>query len=75
MSLKQKIMQMALKRKMKSLPPDQAKVLGILIEKNPELLEKIGKEIKEKTKKGQDETLASMAVFYKYKGEISKLLK
>jgi hypothetical protein len=45
-----------------------------LMEKNPQLMEKIAKEIKAEMKGGKDQTAAAMKVMPKYQVEIQKTL-
>jgi len=45
-----------------------------LIDEKPELFEKMGKEIKQKTKEGKSETAASMEVMRKYQNELRELM-
>ncbi len=64
-----------LKAKMKGVPEEQQEMIIKLVEKNPELFEKIGKEVKQKTKEGKSEMAATMEVMRKYQGEIQKLMQ
>jgi hypothetical protein len=69
-------MQRLLAQKMmdkQGVPRDQQEMLFTMMEKNPELFEKIAKEIQEKKKQGIDEMMASMQVMQKYKDELRKL--
>lgn len=61
--------------KMKGVPPEQIEMVTKLMERDPELFKKIGKEIKQKMKEGKDQTLASMEVMRKHQGEIVKLMR
>ncbi len=51
----------------------QEALLGAM-EKNPELFEKISKEIEQLKKEGKGEMAASMQVMRKYQGELQKLM-
>lgn len=59
---------------LKKLPKEQQELIMALMEKNPQLFEKIAKEIKELTKNGMDEQLASMNVMMKYKSDVQKVM-
>jgi len=61
--------------KMKGVPPEQIEMIMKLMDRDPELFKKIGKEIKQKIKEGKEQTLASMEVMRKYQGEITKLMR
>ncbi len=63
-----------LESQLKKLPKEQQELIMALMEKNPKLFEKIAKEIKELTKNGMDEQLASMNVMMKYKSEVQKVV-
>jgi hypothetical protein len=52
----------------------QQEMLLALMEKNPVLFEKIGKEIEQLKKEGKGEMAASMQVMRKYQGEIQRLM-
>ena len=60
--------------KMKDVPAEQREQILTLVEKNPELFKKIGKEIEDRKKLGQDEMAASMAVMKKYQGQLRNML-
>ena len=64
-----------LKSQMKGLPEAQQEMILSAFEKDPNLFKKIAEEIKQKTKKGQNEQFASMEVMMKYKSQIQKLMK
>ncbi len=59
--------------KMKGIPQDQQEKMILMIEKNPELFQKIAIEMQEEMKKGKSEMDAAMAVMPKYKHELQKL--
>ncbi len=59
--------------KMKGIPQDQQEKMIAMIEKNPELFQKIAIEMQEEMKKGKSEMDAAMAVMPKYKDELQKL--
>lgn len=58
---------------MKGIPQDQQEKMISMIEKNPELFQKIAMEMQEEMKKGKSEMDAAMAVMPKYKDELQKL--
>lgn len=59
---------------MKDVPAEQRDQIIALVEKNPELFKKIGKEIEDRKKLGQDEMAASMAVMKKYQSQLRHML-
>lgn len=75
MGIKNYFLKKYLKTKMKGVPEEQQEMILKLIEKNPDLFEKIGKEVKQKTKEGKSEMAATMEVMRKYQGEIQKLMQ
>ncbi len=74
MGMKSFLMKKMLKSKLKHLPQDQQDKIIAAIEKNPQLFEKMAKEIKQLTKEGQNETAASMQVMRKYQAELRDLM-
>ena len=64
-----------MEQQLKNLPKDQRVLFTRMFEENPELFEKIAKEVKEKKKGGQDEMLAAAAVMRKYQPEMQELIK
>ncbi len=72
-SVKNKAVGALLKQQIKNLPKDQQEMILAMIEKNPEIFEKIAKEIKEKTDAGQNQMYASMQVMQKYQSELQKV--
>lgn len=73
MSIKTFLMKQVIKRQFKDVPDSQVDMIMNLVNKNPELFEKIGKEIKAMTDKGRDQMAASMEVMRKYQSELSKI--
>ena len=69
------LLKKALAAKMKDVPEAQREQFLAMMEKNPGLFEKIGKEVEEKKKAGMDEFMATMSVMQKYKGELQKLVQ
>jgi hypothetical protein len=56
------------------VPPEQIDTFINLIEKNPELFQKIAEETKAKMDTGMDQMNASMEVMKKYESELRKLV-
>ncbi|MEX0673076.1 MAG: hypothetical protein WDZ82_00020 [Candidatus Paceibacterota bacterium] len=75
MGLKNYVMRKMMQSKLKDAPPQQQEMIMNLVENNPELFEKISKEIKQEMKNGKDQMAASMLVMKKYQGEIQKALQ
>lgn len=74
MSIKNFLMKKMLASKMKGVPQaEQDKVFGML-EKNPDLFQKIGLEVQEEMKKGTDQMTATMNVVKKYETELKGLM-
>ncbi len=74
MGVKNYILKKYMKSKMKNVPQQQQDMIMKLIDEKPELFEKMGKEIKQKTKEGKSETAASMEVMRKYQNELRELM-
>ncbi len=60
--------------KLKDVPEAQREQIIALVTENPELFEKIGKEIQQKVKEGKSEMAASMEVMRKYQSEMQKAM-
>lgn len=60
--------------KLKDVPEEQKKMIMTIIEKNPELFQKIAKEIEHKTKQGEGQMKASIEVMKKYQHELRDVL-
>ena len=73
MGLKRFITSQVLKRKLKHLPASQRAVLQTLLDKHPDIFERIAKDIEAKKKAGMDESLASVAVMRKYEPQLRKI--
>ncbi|MCX6736191.1 MAG: hypothetical protein NTZ13_03855 [Candidatus Parcubacteria bacterium] len=72
MGVKDFFVKKLIQSKLKGVPEEQQEMIIALVTENPELFEKIGKEIQQKIKEGKGETAASMEVMRKYQGEIQK---
>jgi len=74
MGVKDFLMKQALKRQLKDLPEAQREMIMKVVEENPDLFEKIGKEIKKETDAGKDQMIATMDVMKKHQKELQKVL-
>lgn len=63
-----------LESQLKDMPKGQQEQVAKMVEENPELFEKIAKEIQEKTKGGMDQTYATMQVMREHQDELRKAL-
>ena len=68
-------MKTMLKKQLGGLPKDQQEMIMKAIDENPELFDKIGKEIKAKVKPGVNKQAASMSVMMAHKNELQKLMQ
>jgi ABC-type amino acid transport substrate-binding protein len=68
--IKEFLLKQAVKHGTKNLPKEQAEMLQIAVEKNPELFEKIAKEIDALKKTGKPEMYAALDVMKKYQKEL-----
>ena len=75
MGVKSFFVRKAIERQMKDFPEEQREMFIRLFEENPELFEKIAREVKEKKKAGQDETLAAVSVMKKYQADMQALMQ
>lgn len=74
MSIKNFLMKKMLKSQMKGIPePEQDKILN-MIEKNPDLFEKIAKETQDLMKTGKDQMSSAMEVMKKYESDLKKIV-
>ena len=72
MSMKSFLLKKMLKAK--GVSDDQIEMISNVMEKNPELFNKIALEVQEKMKSGKDQMSASMEVMQKYQNELNGLL-
>ena len=63
-----------LERQLKDAPPEQRELIMTLLEKNPELFEKIAAEIQSEIKSGKDQMSAAMKVMPKYQKELQMIM-
>lgn len=68
------LMKKMLASKMQGVPQAEQDKLFAMIEKNPEIFEKIAQEIQVEMKKGKDQMSATMEVSKKYEKELKSLL-
>ena len=72
MWLKDFIFKKAVNRSIKKMPEEQQKIVGSVLEKDPDLFQKIDAEINAKKKQGQNEEMARIVVMKKYQKEIQQ---
>lgn len=76
MSLKTFFLKKMLASKMKGVPQAEQDKIFDMIEKNPDLFQKIGAEVQEKMQKeGKDQMAAAMEVMQKHQNELKGLMK
>lgn len=75
MGIKDFFLKQALKHKLKDVPEAQREVLMGAMERNPDFFKRIGDEIKARTKRGESEMAATMAVMRENQAELQKILK
>lgn len=73
-NLKNKALSALIERQMKNLPKDQQELILNLVKNNPDLFQKIAKEVDELKKNGVNEMYAGMQVMKKYQAELAKLV-
>jgi hypothetical protein len=73
--LKNFFMKAMLKSQLKNVPEAQRDMLIAMVEKNPDLFEKIAQEIQEKIKNGRGQQEASIEVMTKYKSELQQIMQ
>jgi len=75
MSLKTFFLKKMLASKMKGVPEAEQEKIFNMIEKNPDLFQKIGAEVQEKMKlEGKDQMTAAMEVMKKHKDKLQGLM-
>jgi hypothetical protein len=74
MGVKDFFVKKLIQSKLKGIPEEQQEQIIALVMENPQLFEKIGKEIQQKVKEGKGETAAAMEILRKYQGEIQKAM-
>lgn len=73
MGIKNFLMRKMIESKMSHIPKEERDRVFTMVEKNPELFQKIALEIQEEVKNGKSEMDAAMAVMPKYQDELQKL--
>lgn len=68
------MMRKLLEKQLKDAPADQREMILTLLEKDPELFEKIAKEMQAEMKSGKDQMSAAMKVMPKYQTQIRALM-
>ncbi len=63
-----------LQSQLKNVPPQQQEMIMMMVEKDPELFNKIAKEIKAEQDKGANQMAAAMKVMPKYRVQIEQAL-
>lgn len=71
---KQYMMKKLLERQLKDAPAEQKELIMTLMEKDPDLLQKISKEMQAEIKSGKDQMTAAMKVMPKYQAQIQALM-
>jgi len=68
------VMKKLLEKQLKDAPAEQRELIMTLMEKNPELFEKIAMEIQAEIKAGKDQMSAAMKVMPKYQKELQAIM-
>lgn len=74
MSIKNFLMKKMLASQLKGVPQAEQDKLFAMIEKNPELFQKIALEVQEEVKKGKDQMSATMEVSKRYESQLKGLM-
>ena len=74
MSIRQFFLKQAAKVSTRNMPKDQQAMIMKMMEKDPELFEKIAKEIKSLTDAGKPEMYASFEVMQKYQKQLQEIM-
>lgn len=69
------LMKRMLKSQLKGMPEDQQEKILALVEKNPDLFQKIAKEVQQKQKEGKDQMSATMVVMQKYQKDLQEAMQ
>lgn len=76
MGIQNFLLKQVAKQKMKDVPEAQREQVLALLDKDPELMKKIGEEIERRTKKGGEPQMkATMEVMKKYRNELAAVLQ
>lgn len=68
------VMKKLLERQLKDAPAEQKELVMTLVEKDPELFEKIALEMQAEMKSGKDQMAAAMKVMPKYQAQLQALM-
>ncbi len=74
MGIKDFFLKQALKHKLKDVPEAQREAIMGAMERNPDFFKKIGEEVKRRTKRGESEMAATMAVMREHQAELQKIM-
>ncbi len=74
MSLKDLLLRKLIKSKLKDVPEAEQERIIAMVEKNPELFQKIALEAQTKMKSGMDQMAAMMEVMKKYEDDLKKIM-
>lgn len=74
MSIKDFLLRKIIKSKLKDVPEAEQERIITLVEKNPELFQKIAMEAQEKMRGGKDQMAAMMEVMQKYQKELKEIM-
>tara|TARA_B100000315_G_scaffold258390_1_gene310278 strand:- start:11 stop:232 length:222 start_codon:yes stop_codon:yes gene_type:complete len=72
--LKNFLLRKMLKSKLQDVPAEEQEKIFLMIEKNPELFQKIALEAQEKIKNGKDQMTAMMEVMQDHQEELKKMM-
>jgi hypothetical protein len=76
MGIQNFLLKQVAKWKMKDAPEAQKEQMLLFLEKDPELMKKIGEEIDRRVKKGGEQQMkATMEVMKKYKNELAAIMQ
>lgn len=72
---KEFLLKQMIKRQLKGVPDAEIDRILAIVEKNPELFQKIGTEIETKVKSGRSQMAATMEVMRTHQADLQKLLQ
>jgi hypothetical protein len=74
MSIKTFLMRKMLSNQMKGVPQAEQDKVFAMLEKNPDLFQKIGLEVQNEMKNGKDQMSATMEIVKKYEKDLKNLI-
>lgn len=74
MGIKDFFLKQALKHKLKDVPEAQRDAIMGAMDRNPDFFQKIGEEVKRRTKAGESELAATMAVMREHQAELQRIM-